>query len=58
VLQGKRWNFDAEGRTTMLAALDIHEQLIAQLGQSVVTDAMLEIMARRAAGQVHQVVAV
>lgn len=58
VMQGKRWNFDAEGRAAMLAALDIHEQLIAQLGQAAVTDALLEVMTRRADGQVHRVVAV
>lgn len=55
VLNGKRWNFDAEGRTSMLDAMDVHEQLIAQLGQTAVTDAMLEVMQRRAKGQVHRV---
>lgn len=57
VLQGKRWNFDAEGRAAMLGALDIHEQLIAALGQSVVSDALMEVLTRRANGQAHQVVA-
>ena len=55
VLLGKRWNFDADGRAAMLAALDIHEQLIAQLGQTAVTEALMEIIARRASGQVHRV---
>lgn len=54
-LQGKRWNFDGEGRSAMLAVLDIHEQLIAQLGQTAVTEALMEIMQRRARGQVHRV---
>lgn len=55
VLQGKRWNFDGEGRAALLAALDIHEQLIAQLGQTAVTEALMEVMTRRARGQVHRV---
>jgi hypothetical protein len=54
-LEGKRWNFDGEGRTAMLAVLDIHEQLIAQLGQTAVTEALMEIMHRRSRGQVHRV---
>jgi hypothetical protein len=54
-LDGKRWNFDGEGRTAMLAALDIHEQLIAQLGQTAVTEALMEIIKRRTQGQVHRV---
>ena len=55
VLQGKRWNFDGEGRTAILRAIDAHEQQIAQLGQGLVTDAMLTVMEMRAAGQVHRV---
>lgn len=55
VLQGKRWNFDGEGRASILRAIDAHEQQIAQLGQGLVTDAMLTVMEMRAAGQVHRV---
>ena len=55
VLQGKRWNFDGEGRTAILRAIDAHEQQIAQLGQGLVTDALLTVMEMRAAGQVHRV---
>lgn len=53
--QGKRWNFDGEGRTAILAALDIHEQQIAQLGQAYITDALLTVREMRAAGHVHKV---
>lgn len=55
VLQGKRWNFDGEGRTAVLRAIEAHEQQIAQLGQGLVTDALLTVMDMRAAGQVHRV---
>ncbi|MGK3946624.1 hypothetical protein ABK046_50725, partial [Streptomyces caeruleatus] len=55
VLQGKRWNFDGEGRASLLRAIDAHEQQIAQLGQGLVTDALLTVMEMRAAGQVHRV---
>ena len=55
VLQGKHWNFDADGRQHMLSVLDIHEQLIAQLGQTVVTEALMEVLQRRVKGQVHRV---
>lgn len=55
VRQGKRWNFDGEGRTAMLRAMDAHEQQIAQLGQGLITDAMLTVMEMRAAGHVHKV---
>lgn len=57
VLQGKRWNFDGEGRTAILRAIDAHEQQIAQLGQAYVTDALLTVMEMRAKGEVHRVVA-
>lgn len=55
-LGGRRWNFDGEGRTAMLRALEIHEQLIELIGQTAVADAMLEVMARRDRGLVHRVV--
>lgn len=51
---GKRWNFDGEGRSAMLATLDIHEQQIAQLGQAYITDALLTVREMRAAGHVFQ----
>lgn len=52
--QGKRWNFDGEGRSAILVTLDIHEQQIAQLGQAYITDALLTVREMRAAGQVHK----
>ena len=52
--QGKHWNFDGEGRIAILAALDLHEQQIAALGQAYITDALLTVREMRAAGQVHQ----
>jgi hypothetical protein len=55
VLQGKRWNFDGEGRLAILRAIDAHEQQIALLGQGLVTDALLTVMDLRAAGHVHKV---
>lgn len=55
VLQGKAWNFDGEGRAAILRAIDAHEQQIAQLGQGLVTDALLTVMDMRAAGHVHRV---
>lgn len=55
VLQGKRWNFDGEGRAAMLTAIHAHQQLIAQLGQAAITDALLTMRERRARGQVHRV---
>ncbi len=56
VLEGARWNFDGEGRRALLDILDIHEQQIAALGQTAITEALLEIRARMDRGQVHQVV--
>lgn len=41
---GKAWNFDGEGRSAMLVAIDAHEQQIALLGQALVTDALLTVM--------------
>lgn len=52
--QGKRWNFDGEGRSAILATLDIHEQQIALLGQAYITDALLTVREMRAAGHVHK----
>lgn len=55
VLLGKPWNFDGPGRTAMLHALSIHEQLIAQLGRVALSDALIEVQTRRLRGQVHKV---
>ncbi|MCF8156330.1 MAG: hypothetical protein K9K35_10030 [Rhodoferax sp.] len=55
VLLGKRWAFDGPGRVAMLRSMDSHEQMIAQLGQGMVTDAVLTVGEMRAAGQVHRV---
>lgn len=55
-LEGKRWNLDGEGRRALLEVLDIHEQQIAALGQTAITDAILEVRDRMQAGQVHRVV--
>lgn len=54
-LHGKTWNFDAAGRTAWLQLLDMHEQLIAQLGQAALTTALLDVIDRRKRGQVHQI---
>lgn len=53
--QGKRWNFDGEGRLAMIQALATHQQQITQLGQVAITDAMLEILDRKAKGHVFTV---
>lgn len=55
VLEGKAWNFDGEGRTAMLAALELFEDMVGQLGQGAVADAILTVIERRASGQVHSV---
>jgi hypothetical protein len=53
--QGKHWNFDGEGRLAMIQALATHQQQITQLGQVAITDAMLEVLDRKAKGQVFTV---
>lgn len=55
VLDGKSWNFDGEGRLAWLDLLDIHEQLIALLGQSALTDAVLTVINRRSKGHVVRI---
>ena len=52
-LDGKAWNFDGEGRTAMLRALDIFEDAAERIGQGAVTLALLEIITREKRGQVH-----
>jgi len=55
VLDGKRWNFDATGRLAIIAMLDAHEQMLAAFGGAELTDALMTVMHRRAAGQVHRI---
>lgn len=55
VLQGKLWNLDGEGRQQIKAAMDMHDQQIAQLGQNAVIAALLEMQRRNYKGQVHRV---
>lgn len=52
--RGLAWNFDATGREEMKHALEVHDHLIAILGQATLTDAILEMRARRDRGHVHQ----
>jgi len=54
-MQGKVWNFDGPGRLAMLDAMDLFEDMVARLGQGAVTEALLTVMERTAAGQVHRV---
>lgn len=54
-LEGKAWNFDGTGRTAMLAALEMFEDMAARMGQGAIADALLTVMDRMAAGQVHRV---
>ena len=54
-LEGKRWNFDGEGRMAMIQALATHQQQVTQLGQVAITDAALEIMNRQDRGMVFKV---
>lgn len=53
--KGLAWNFDATGREEMKHALEVHDQLIAQLGQATITDAILEMRARRDRGHVVEI---
>ena len=53
-LNGKSWNFDGEGRVAMLHLLNAHEQMLATFGPAALTDALLTVIDRRAAGQVYQ----
>lgn len=53
--EGKRWNFDGEGRTAILRMLDAHEQMLAAFGQAELTDALLTVSDHRARGQVHRI---
>lgn len=50
--QGKAYNFDGPGRLEMLRVLDVHDQLIAELGQAAITDSILEMRQRKARGHV------
>jgi len=52
---GKRWNFDGDGRAAIIQALATHQQQITQLGQVAITDAALEIMRRQDKGMVFKV---
>lgn len=54
-MQGKAWNFDGEGRQAILRAMDMFDELVALLGQGDVSDALVTVMERTAAGQVHRV---
>jgi hypothetical protein len=54
-LQGKTWNFDGPGRLAMLDAMDLFEDMVKRIGQGAVTEALLTVMERTAAGQVHRV---
>lgn len=54
-MQGKTWNFDGEGRTALLAAMELFEDMVATMGNGAVTEALLTVMERTAAGQVHRV---
>jgi len=53
--QGKTWNFDGEGRQQMLAALTFFEQMVATIGQGEVSMALMIVMDRTRAGQVHRI---
>lgn len=57
VAEGKRWGFDGEGRAAMLRALDMHDQMAEQFGWAYITDALLTVRERMAAGQAHRIVA-
>lgn len=52
---GKRWGFDGVGRIDMVHMLDAHEQMLACFGHAALTTALLEVMDRRARGQVHRI---
>jgi flagellar biosynthesis regulator FlbT len=54
-MQGKAWNFDGEGRAAIQTAMDLFEDMVANLGQGAVTDALLTVLERTAKGQVHRV---
>lgn len=54
-MQGKTWNFDGEGRTAIQTAMDLFEDMVANLGQGAVTEALLTVLERAARGQVHRV---
>lgn len=53
--EGKRWGFDAPGRMALLRMLDAHEQMLAEFGCAVLTDALCTVMDRRAKGQVYHI---
>jgi len=53
--QGKGWNFDGEGRQQVLAALTFFEQMVATIGQGEVSMALMIVMERTRAGQVHRI---
>lgn len=55
VLEGKRWNFDGEGRLAIIAMLDAHEQMLAAFGGAELTDALMTVMQRQAGGRVHRI---
>jgi hypothetical protein len=52
--EGKTWNFDGPGRQAMLKAMDMFDEMAASIGQGAVSSALVEVMARTAAGQVHR----
>jgi len=54
-LEGKRWNFDGEGRLAIIAMLDAHEQMLAAFGGAELTDALMTVMQRQASGRVHRI---
>jgi len=54
-MQGKAWNFDGEGRTAMLAAIELFEDMVKHIGQGAVTEALVTVLERAAQGRVHRI---
>lgn len=52
---GKTWQFDTDGQTAMLAAIELFEDMAERFSHGMVCEALVTVMERAATGQVHKV---
>jgi hypothetical protein len=50
----EKWQFDDDGKRSMLAAMDVFEQMVAVIGHGAVSAALVEVIERTARRQVHR----
>lgn len=53
--RGLAWNLDGDGRTAMLYALEIHEDMLGQMTREQVIDAEITVEEMRRNGDVYDI---